>query len=351
MASMGQTSGKVSFEAPTAANSAARPLNLGSYFSTGTHGHGPPGSKAECQDQQCAEEECNPEECGDENRGPRDDNMICCGIDKRPLLPFMLVISTLTGALHMMMLQFPLLRDLFGGAYFIRAFFLLLYLMTLGCMAYCVLWNPGLLKREELHKAYARLNGDAAGRGADGALEDPPLPKRCHKAWLYQEPVLRYDHYCRWLTNVIGLLNHREFVAMVSGLVIIGAFGSLLDAFLILAVARQGNQWVAAFFLVMHLTYSLILTSLAGPIFRLHVGFVSRNELANEWKRNDFYVVTNARTGKSVPVNELSDDEFNERFDAFEYDKSRNPFDKDLVTNCWNFWCTPRWTPGQLGEF
>ena len=68
-------------------------------------------------------------------------------------------------------------------------------------------------------------------------------------------------------------------------------------------------------------------------------------------ERNDYYVLTSARTGKSVPVKELSDDEFNERFDAFEYDKSRNAFDKDTLSNCWTFWCTPRWAPGQLGEF
>merc|ERR1719510_1109335 len=100
-----------------------------------------------------------------------------------------------------------------------------------------------------------------------------------------------------------------------------------------------------AFFLFLHLAYSVMLTALAAPILRLHIGFISRNELANEWKRNEFYVITSARTGKSVPVNDLSDDEFNERFDAFEYDKKRNVYDKNIPSNCWTFWCTPRWTP------
>mmetsp|Transcript_49647 Transcript_49647/g.115101 ORF Transcript_49647/g.115101 Transcript_49647/m.115101 type:complete len:480 (+) Transcript_49647:72-1511(+) len=338
-----------SFEDVAAANSVTRPLNPGPHFVASTHG-----SKAECQDQQCAEEECDPQECGDENRAPQDERYLCGLVSRRPLLPFGLVTSTITGATHMVLLQFPILREMCDGACLIRVFFLILYAMTLGCMAYCVYCNAGELKREDHRKAYARLQQASGGTPMSGCaaeLEDPPLPKRCHKTWQYTLPIRRYDHYCRWLTNCIGLLNHREFIVMVAGLVMIGVSGALLDFFLVITTAREGRHWLVAFFLALHLAYSVILVSLAGPIFRLHVGFISRNELANEWKRNDFYVITNARTGKRVPVNDLDDDEFNDHFDAFEYDKKRNTFDKDLVSNCWAFWCTPRWTPGQLGEF
>jgi len=353
-----------SFDDTAVTSSVTRPLKYASnsYGNNHHRGHIQPGSKHECQDQQCAEEECDAEECGDEMRAPRDEGKFC-GFSRRPMLPVLLVTSTLCGAVHMVMLQFPLLKDLMEGAltaaYCIRVFFLVLYTATLGCMAYCALWQPGQLRREDHGKEYARLQQiggsppAAASCNGDGVPEeqDPPLPKRCHKTWQYPLPIRRYDHYCRWLTNCIGLLNHREFIIMVTGLVAIGVLGSLLDLVLVIDMARQGGPWVIAFFLVMHLAYSLALTSLAGPIFRLHLGFISRNELANEWKRNDYYVLTSARTGKSVPVNQLSDDEFNERFDAFEYDKSRNAFDKDTLSNCWTFWCTPRWAPGQLGEF
>jgi len=94
----------------------------------------------------------------------------------------------------------------------------------------------------------------------------------------------------------------------------------------LIATARETDHWRTSIFLVLHLAYSFILTSLVTPIFRLHVGFISRNELANEWKRHDYYVITSRQTGKPIPVNELSDDEFNERFDAFEYDKTKKPF-------------------------
>jgi len=334
---------------PASAASRAAPLKIGSYFGGSAHGQGP--SKGECQDQQCAEDDCDPEECGDENRAPRDDNYTC-GIDRRPLLPVLLVTSTLGGAMENLMLEFPLIRDDLGGAYWIRGFFLGLYLLTMGCMAFCILFDPGQLNRADREEAYAKLQQSAAEGGETVPLEDgPPMPKRCHKAWLYASPIRRYDHFCRWLTNCIGLLNHREFVLMVWGLVTIGLCGGLLDFCLLVVSMWGGHSWLETFFLALHLAYSVGVVALAGPIFRLHVGFVSRNELANEWKRNDFYVVTSLKSGKTLPVNELSDDEFNDRFEAFEYDKLRNPWDKDTVSNCMAFWFTPRWTPGQLGEF
>lgn len=331
------------------ASNVSRPLirphgGRGSSFGSGSHGPRFDGNKVdkECRNQHCAEEECDPDECGDENRPPRDDNHTC-GIDRRPLLPVVLVLSTMIGASHMMMLEFPMIRDLWDGAYCIRATFLILYALTIGCMAYCTCCDPGELKEVDQRKANAR---------AKGLSEDSELPARCHKSWLYKMPVRRYDHYCRWVTNCIGLLNHREFIVMCTGLVCIGFFGALLDLFLIGITAQKGgDQWLVVLFLAMHLTYSVILTGLAGPILKLHVGFISRNELANEWKRNDNYVVQRKENGQTVHVNELTDDEFNDRFDAFEYDKTRNKFDKDVSSNCWTFWCTPRWAPGQVGEF
>jgi len=269
-----QGQGHVSVEKVSVAKGAAQP-------NSSQHGghKKQPGSKTECQDQQCAEEECDAEECGDEMRAPHNERC-CCGISKRPLLPLLLVTSTISGAVHVFMVEFPLLQDEFNGLaqaiHCIRYSFLALYIVTLLCMAYAAMRQPGQLKYENQHEAYARLQEGSGSRltedtcqgdGAPEEQQDPPLPKRCHKTWQYPLPVRRYDHYCRWLANCIGLLNHREFVVMLIGLVAIGVLGSLLDVFLVIATASETDRWRTSVFLVLHLAYSLILTSLVGPIF------------------------------------------------------------------------------------
>merc|ERR1719343_685150 len=105
------------------------------------------------------------------------------------------------------------------------------------------------------------------------------------------------------------------------------------------------GDWKKFAGVALHLGYSVALIALALPILRIHVGLVSRNELAAEWKRNDFYVARNTKRGKDVPVNDLSDDEFNALFDEFVYDKSKNEMDQGCAKNCFNFWCLPRWAP------
>jgi len=302
------------------------------------------GSKSECQDQQCAEEECDPEECGDEKRPPRNDNYTC-GVDRRPLLPFALITSTMLGALCMLMKQRPLLRQLLGNCRFLTGGIFFTYALTLFSMAYCALCDPGQLQRQD-QQARQQLLQEGLG-----PKQELPMPGRAHKTWLYALPIRRYDHYCRWLTNVIGLLNHREFVIMCTGLVALGSIGVVVDAVLLLTSA-SGGRWSDILVLLIHGMYSLCIVALGGPILRLHVGFISRNELANDWKKNSFYIVQSKRTpGKLVPVDDLSDGEFNDRFDSFCYDETRNPWDKGVGENCWSFWCTSRWDLGQLGDF
>lgn len=314
-----------------------------SRLASGTHRAPRSASAASCtdpQEQQCAEEECDADECGDERKPPAD-SVDCFGNDKRPYLPLMLFGTTLIGALHMLMIQFPIIRDELSWdswGYSIRAFFFCIYFMTLSCLVYCVLCDPGKLPVKEM-EVFVQMH--ASGE----------LPRRCHKMWLFKQPIRRYDHYCRWLTNAVGLLNHREFVLMLAGLLTIGLGGCLVDFILVVWTSSEGRHFTG-FLLIMHLTYSVILSLLTGPILRLHITFVSRNELANEYKHNLFHVVRDA-TGKAVQVNELDDAEFNAGLDEdrFEYDPSLNVFDRGCPTNCLNFWCVPRWPSNQFGEF
>merc|ERR1712039_238376 len=139
----------------------------------------------------------------------------------------------------------------------------LLYGVTLGCMTYCAFCDPGQCKKSQVFK-----NGDA----------ELSMPKRAHKSWQYKRPVRRYDHYCRWLSNCIGLLNHREFYMMLLGLVAISVCGTIVDIMLAIVVFNRGF-WNVEILIVLHLAYSVALLALAGPILRIHTGLVSRNEL------------------------------------------------------------------------
>jgi len=202
-----------------------------------------------------------------------------------------------------------------------------------------------------------------AGQLPEAAREEgAPLPRRAHRAWLYQLPLRRYDHYCRWLRNAVALKNHREFVLMLACLVSVGLLGALLDAALLAlrlraslvdepaaapgaATTAQGTA-LHALAVVGHLVWSVAVLGKAGMVLQVHTGLISRNELAAEWSEKLYYV-----TDDGLPVEELSDDEFNRRFDAFVYDASRNDFDRGCMRNCFSFWCVPRWARGQLGEF
>ena len=50
--------------------------------------------------------------------------------------------------------------------------------------------------------------------------------------------------------NVIGLLNHREFVIMVGGLLVIGVLGIMVDIWLAILIAEKG--FFASFGMIFH---------------------------------------------------------------------------------------------------
>jgi len=302
-------------------------------YSSHPQEHLPTKKHMECEEE-CAEEEClDPDKCGNDNRPPKPEHLFCGWIDTRPLLPISLAVSTVIGMMVMMLLQLPLVSRLFDVSLAgISCVSLALYGITLGCMTYAAFSDPGQMKKDP--------------NGGEVAM----MPKRAYKSWQYKRPIRRFDHYCRWLNNCIGLLNHREFIAMLVGILAIAVFGIAVDVMLAISMINRGF-WSVELLIVLHLAYSIALLCLAGPIMRIHIGLVSRNELAAEWKRNDFYVAKSRKRAELVPVNDLSDDEFNSLFDSFAYDKKLNAYDRGCLKNCCAFWCTPRWPPDQLGEF
>ena len=291
----------------------------------------------------CAEEGwLDDDKSGAEDKGPSQDYTYC-GVDLKPVLPVALAVSTVLGGLCMLLVQIPMLSRFTGlSQVWLSAPFAVVCGIVLGCMAYCAFADPGQVKKTRNTKI-----------GAVGGMEiEEGVPRRAHKSWQYSRPIRRYDHYCKWLQNVIGLLNHREFVIMVGGLLLIGVLGIMVDIWLAILIAEKGF-FQFEIVVALHLGYSVALLAIDGPIFKIHFGLISRNEMAQEWKKKEHYVANNTSIGDNVPVEDLEDDEYNELFDqdAFVYDRARNPFDNGCFTNCLNFWCQPRWTSEAKGEF
>ena len=291
----------------------------------------------------CAEEGwLDDDKSGAEDKGPSQDYTYC-GVDLKPVLPVALAVSTVLGGLCMLLVQIPMLSRFTGlSQVWLSAPFAVVCGIVLGCMAYCAFADPGQVKKTRNTKI-----------GAVGGMDiEEGVPRRAHKSWQYSRPIRRYDHYCKWLQNVIGLLNHREFVIMVGGLLLIGVLGIMVDIWLAILIAEKGF-FQFEIIVALHLGYSVALLAIDGPIFKIHFGLISRNEMAQEWKKKEHYVANNTSIGDNVPVEDLEDDEYNELFDqdAFVYARARNPFDNGCFTNCLNFWCQPRWTSEAKGEF
>uniref|UniRef100_A0A7S4QSU4 Palmitoyltransferase n=1 Tax=Alexandrium monilatum TaxID=311494 RepID=A0A7S4QSU4_9DINO len=261
-----------------------------------------------------------------------------CGIDTRRGCPLAFASIVSLGAIYTFTVQRwwleeaaessaqPLLRLLGAG-----------YALAFCCMAHTGLCDPGCLSEER----YLRYK---AGK--------QPLPWRAHKNFMYGQPVLRFDHYCRWLMNCVGLRNHREFVVMVSSLVALALVGFAADLLLALTKGLP-SSWVAKVALALHGVCSLAFCWLLVPIWRLHCGLISRSELAFEWKWEQFQVIRDDATGKEVAVAGLGQKDYDARraTGTVAYAPTLNRFDKGWKSNCWAFWCTARWTPDQLGEF
>ena len=121
------------------------------------------------------------------------------------------------------MVHIPMLTELTGWNCTI---FLTIAAMIFGPTLLCMLWvarvDPGLW--------VARVDpGQITENIEDQGAEPAELPKRTHKSRLYPKPIRRYDHYCRWLQNVVGLMNHREFMMMLIGWTLVAVLGVVID--------------------------------------------------------------------------------------------------------------------------
>jgi len=257
-------------------------------------------------------------------------------MDARPFFPAALGLSLLW-SMCMIRLQSSVEMDLFGASWKHNWTFIGIYAGTIGFMSFTALADPGMMDADLYRKWQA------------GEMS---MPQRAHKHWLYKRPILRFHQYCRWITNGIGLSNHRQYILMLVGLVLISVMDFVIDFILVFGNLFSGHLFSESM-LVMHLAYSGYFAYYTVPLLRQHAGFVARNELTQEYKRDDHYVVHDEESGEMIRVTELEAEEYNEALDGdkFIYDPERNPWDKGWQYNCWVFWCMPREGTHALGEF
>jgi len=289
-------------------------------------------------------EEQNGEESEQHAESPKSakhESQTICGIDQRPLFPAILMFS-IVWSMALTSTQDKVVEAIIGTPSNCSNAFFAIYLVTCLSMAYTAVSNPGYMD-DASYREYV----------ANPSL----LPQRAFKHWLYKRPILRFHQYCRWVTNCIGLNNHREYMIMLCGFVTMAVVDTVLDGIHVIMVVCKyeavdmGMGWGQFVMLLLHLLYSVYLAYYMKPLVQMHVGFVARNELTQEWKRDDFQIIYHRMTGEPIAVKELDEEEYDEYFDDFVYDETRNPWDRGCQENCWNFWCASRWTGKQTGEF
>ncbi|CAE7806103.1 ERF2 [Symbiodinium sp. CCMP2592] len=239
-----------------------------------------------------------------------------CGVDVTPALPVVLPTSTVLSS----MITFFLLWK--SHMVIMASIFAVLSLATHTFMGYSAIADPGQMEEDP--------------------AEGGELPPRAHRSWLYPRPILRHDHYCKWIHNVIGLRNHRAFMAMLVGMALLGMAGLLVDVWFLATFLVKGVQAQLILLLcLLHVGYSLIFLRLELQVLYIQLGLVSRNELNSEWKEDKFWTAPSGVSAKDLDV-----EEYNALLDneALVYDASRNRFDKGLFNNCWAFWCRSRET-------
>jgi len=231
----------------------------------------------------------------------------------------------------MILVQGRLWEDIVGSMAPFYALFGTIYSITL-----CGYYLAGILSPGRQSKAdYEEV-----------VQERQSMPKRAHKNFRYDTPVYRFDHYCRWLDNCIGMKNHRSFFTMVAGFVGTSMIGAVMDMVLIVLVcidqfndnnSQGGESFVCTIVTTGHMFVSVGFGYMVYPILKCHIGLIGRNELAKEWMRDDNYYVDYS-DGSKVWVLDLPEEEYDDYFDYFIYDPERNPYDNGKCRNWINFW-------------
>jgi len=65
----------------------------------------------------------------------------------------------------------------------------------------------------------------------------------CTVAAIYNRCISKFDHYCLWVNNAVGGLNHRYFLAFLLSVLAVTVDGVLLITKALLQVIDTYNMW------------------------------------------------------------------------------------------------------------
>jgi len=123
--------------------------------------------------------------------------------------------------------------------------------------------------------------------------------------------VERFDHFCPWVGNVVGLRNHKYFVAFTIGASVV-ALEVFVSSILVGTSAKLSEELKAherAMALILA-SYTAVIMLAVGGLMCYHADLIAQNESTNERLKGVFAV-------------------------------RANPYDEGVLTNCYNFWCLP----------
>jgi len=219
----------------------------------------------------------------------------------------------------------PRLAGMAGGVV-ATPILLLTMLLSLACLITAWITEPGIvpyvaLEEEETPESSEEADGHTTlQRNAPKkklyviALNGQHYPLPMFRAKICRETeacIERFDHFCPWIGNVVGVRNHKYFVLFT-----VFTFAVAVEVFIssvVIGTADPHHFKIPTHERAVALTlmsYTVVIMLAVGGLMCYHIDLVAQNESTNERLKGT-------------------------------YTLRRNPHNKGIFSNCFSFWCIP----------
>ncbi|XP_072285986.1 palmitoyltransferase ZDHHC12 isoform X2 [Pyxicephalus adspersus] len=197
--------------------------------------------------------------------------------------------------------------------------FVMAVLCSVGLYFAVSLMDPGYVLSESEDKTFfdhetsALTPGTVRMRRCGYCMLKPMRARHCKSC---NHCVRRYDHHCPWIENCVGEKNHRSFMLYltVKLVVLLWAFHLAWSGF---HYEVTWSDWLRInVFLLLAFILITICTAVVGLLLACHLYLIS----------------SNFTTWEFMSYNRISY--------LKQCDLNSNPFDRGIVWNLWNFFCT-----------